>query len=247
MILSFNDTTGKQAVIQACEDNCGLGDGAISGNATLLKVFTRYANEALSTIWSWIFFSYGGIKFDDSNQTDMPSGTDTLTAGKRVYANPAGQAALSGVAYKDASGQFQPLAPITPNQIQDRGYTIDSFYSTSGTPRYYMPLGESVYIFPASDTTRSAGYKTYFDRGLMAFSSGDTTDNPGFDSNFHEAVPTGASIKWMKINKPESRTLAEFKLDWADYEGRIKRFYRHKFEQMFPPRMTVRDGTLDAQ
>ncbi len=246
MQLQFSNTTTKLAVIQACEDYCALGDTGITANAVLLKTFTRYANRILSMVWTWIFFSYGGIKFDDSNQTDLPSATDTLTADKRIYANPAGATALSGVAIKDAAGQYYPLSPITPNQIQEKGFTIDSFMSTSGTPQFYMPLGESVYIFPASNVTRSTGYKNYYDRGMLALASTDTTKTMGFDVNFHEVVPIGASIDWMKINKPESRTLQEIKLDFADYEVRIKKFYRQKFEQMFPPRMTVRDGTLDA-
>lgn len=247
MQLAFSDTTNRQGIIQACEDNCLLGATGISGNSTLLGTFTRNINKRLSIIWSWIFFSYGGIQFEDANQTDLPYSTDTLTSGKRIYANPSGAEAIKGVAYKDASGNYIPLDPITFEQIKDSGYTLDSFYSTSGSPLFYMPVGESIYIFPASNATRSSGFKVYQDRGMLSFATTDTTKVPGFSSSYHEAVPTGASIDWLQINKPESRSLQELKLGWTDYEVRIKKFYREKFEEMFPPRLTVRDATLEAQ
>lgn len=235
-------------IIQQCETNCSLGDTGISGNTTRLAEFTRAANRWMSIVWTWIFFSYGGIQFDDANQTDLPYSSDTLTSGKRIYANPSGAEAIKGVAYKDASGNYQTLTPITLEQIQHLGYALDNYKSTAGNPQEYMPVGESIYIFPASDTTRSSGFKVFQDRGMLAFAAtGNDTRAPGFSAQFHEVIPTGASVDWMGINKPDSPSLKKLIGDISDYENRIKRFYRQKFEQMYPPRITVRDATRDAQ
>lgn len=233
--LKFNDTTDLLGIVQGIESNTLLGNGAISGNTVLLKETTRNVNKRNSTVWSWIFFSYGGWQFDDSNQTDLPYASDTLTINKRSYANAAGAAALKGVAYKDSSGYFQPLIAVTHEELNQAGYTIDSFMPTAGTPRYYMPVGTSTYIFPASDTTRSLGFKQYFDRGTVAFTSASTTQTPGFNAEFHEALVVGGTLDWYLAHKTNDRgAIQEYRLEWQDYERRIKKFYCQQYEQLYP-------------
>ncbi len=245
--LAFSDTTTGQGIIQACETNCALGKSGISAQTTTsLPEFTRIINATNSTIWSWIFFSYGGMQYDDSNQTDLPFATDTLTANKKIYAQPSTAQAIKGVSFLNG-GLYVPLKAITHEQILQAGFTIDSFMNTASTPQYYMPVGSSIYVFPASSTTVSVGWKVYYDREAIAFTAtGNDTRTPGFVSAYHDAVPTGASLKWLKVYNAASPNIPGLERDWQDYEFRIKKHYRQQYEQLYPPRIRVNDASREA-
>lgn len=244
--LQFSDTTTQLGLIQECEDYCNLGDTGISGNTSLLKKFTRYINQYNSVIWSWIFHSYGGWQYDDKNNTNLPQASDTLTSGTSVYGIPTGGIAVRGVEVLDSAGVVSKLIPITQEQIQEIS-PIGNFMTTSGVPRYYQMIGETIKLYPTPNYTKAAGIKVYVDRGSSAFSYTDTTKTPGFVGEFHEALSLGASCKWLKIHKPESSALPGYLKDLADYELAIKKFYSQRYAEMFPARITVRDAALEAK
>lgn len=244
--LQFNDTTNKLGIIQACESYTSLLDAGISGQSAILKEFTRYINKANSTIWSWIFEAYGGWQYDDGNQTDLPSSTDTLTANKTAYALPTGSYSVRGIEIKDTGGSWTELFPMTEERIKQIS-AEGQFLNVSSVPRYYTLVGQTVKIFPAANYTQAASFKVFYDRGTVAFASTDTTATPGFIADFHDAVPCGASLEWLKVQKPDSSTTTRLINDWADFEKRIKSYYSQKFKEMFPPRITVRDATREAQ
>lgn len=239
--LQYNDTTNGYGIIQSCESQCNLGATTISGDTTLLKEFTRYANKTLSKIWSEIFSSYGGWQYDDSNQTNLPQATDTLTSGTSVYAFPTGAVTVRGVEVKNTSGVWEQLIPVTQEQIQQQG-AIGEFMKTSAMPRYYQVQGETIKLYPTPNYTQASSFKVFIDRGSVAFQYTDTTNTPGFVSEFHDAVPVGMSIEWLKVHKTDSAVLQEFKLEFQNYLTAIKKFYRARHNQFYPPRMTVRDS-----
>jgi len=240
MSLVFNDTSTYLGIIQACEDYTNLGSTGISGNTVLLKTFTRHINEANSRVWSMIFESYGGWQYDDSNQTDLPAASDTLTADQTSYALPTGSLTVRGIEVKDTGGIWHKLTPITEEQIRDR-QAMGEFYKTSATPLFYQIVGQTVRIFPAANWTQSASFKVFFDRGSVAFASTDTTATPGFAGEFHGILPIMASIQWLISKRPESGNLALLRQEEAAYIQRLKQFYQEKFHQMFPPRITTAD------
>lgn len=242
--LQFNDTTNKLGVIQSCEAICNLGDAGITGDTQLLKEFTRYINKAGSSIWTWIFSSYGGAQYDDAGQGDLPSATDELTINKTKYALPSGAITIRGVEVKNQGGVWEQLLPINDEQIQQMS-SIGEFMKTSGQPRFYKWVGETIFSLPASNYTQAASWKVFFDRGSVAFASSDTTKTPGFSSEFHDALPIGASIEWYKIHKPDSNTLQELKVEWKEWENKIRDFYMTRYWQMFPPRIKERDATQE--
>jgi len=242
--LQYSDTTNGYGIIQTCESQCNLGATTISGDATLLKEFTRYANKTLSNIWSVIFSAYGGWQYDDSNQTNLPQATDTLTSGTAVYAFPTGTVAIRGVEIKKTGGVWEQLIPVTQEQIQQQG-AIGEFMKTSSTPRYYQVQGETIKLYPTPNFTQAASLKVFIDRGIVAFTTADTTNTPGFVSEFHDAVPVGMSIEWMKVHKAESQVLQELKAEFAGYMNAIKKFYMMRHNQLYPPRMTVVDAVSE--
>lgn len=208
-----------------------------------VKAKARAFNKCLKDIWTWIFSSYGGWQYDDSNQTDLPSGTITLTADQTTYALPSTAIAVRGVEVKNTGGTWLRLLPITEEQIREK-MAMGEFYKTSATPVYYQMVGSTVRLFPAANWTQSASFKVFFDRGSVSIASTATSTSPGFASEFHEAVAVGAAMIFAKRKGlPQLNGLI---MDWQDYEKRIKSFYQQRYEQMFPTRVTVRDSTKEA-
>lgn len=251
--LTFSDTSTKLGIIQACEDTCALGDAGISGQATTLKVFTRYVNKTMSDIWTTIFFSYGGWQYDDSNQTTLPTATDTLTASQVSYALPTGTHGIRSIQIKDTGGVWHELSPLTQEQILQRQADTE-FLKTASMPVYYVPVGDSIRIYPPSNFTQAASFKVSFDREMTAFASSDTTRVPGIPTAFHDAIPCGASLEWYRVNRAGSEQYQELKSEWegnptrqgtrnGGWLNKIGKFYRQRYEQLYPPRFTTMDTT----
>jgi hypothetical protein len=199
---SFSNTTDKNGAIQICEFQCGLGDAGISGDATRLKLFTTLINIANSETWHEIFMANSGWKYDDSNNADLPQGTQSLTNGVSKYALPTTALAVERVEVMDSSGRFSLLTPVSQDDIKDG---IDTIVSPSGIPMHYRLIGSTVELFPAPATgsvTLTGGLKVYFKRGSSSFTSTDTTKTFGFASEYHDIPPRKASISWLSINKP---------------------------------------------
>ena len=204
---------------------------------------TLYANQALKIILTWIHQAYGGWLYDDSNYTDFPEATTTLTSDQTDYVLPIDATVIQGVSIKQADGTWYPLIAITLEQIQDRRISESEFYKVSSTPRYYRPLANAIKIYPPSNYTLTSAIKVYESRDASLFTITDTTKTPGFDSQFHEAVATYVALQYAKINGLANQIALQN--DWILYEQRIKQDYSRRFAEMFPPRLTVRDATVE--
>ena len=233
----YNDTVTKLGVLQECERKCNLGDAGITGDTEMLANFTAYCNEALRSVWHWIFDSYGGWQYDDSNQTDLPAATATITDSQNTYSLPSTALTIKSVSVKDENDNWYDLEPITEDIIQERS-SIEEFYETDGSPRYYDLVGNTMRLFPASDYTQLASLKVLFDRGSVAFASTDTTQTPGFASEYHGVIPTLASIAFLEVKFPESGSLKLYMNAINDpnngFIERIKTYYAKRFDNMTP-------------
>ncbi len=196
-----------------------------------MKQFTRHINTCSSKVWSWIFESYGGWVYDDSNETDLPQGATDLASGTSKYALPSEALTVHRVEVKDSAGDYIKLDVLTSEMIN---MGIDELEPNNGTPRYYRLLGNTVELFPAPNYASTGGLKVYFDRGAVAFASTDTTKTPGFASPYHNALAVGASLEWMKIKQPDHKTILHLKEDWARYERDVRQFYVERFKDYRP-------------
>lgn len=241
--MQYNSETNNQ-------DLCSLADDLAKSNTSSfpIKKKTLYANMALREIWSWIFEAYGGWHYDDTNNTDEPEATATLTADQRQVTLPIDSAHLLGVAYKDTSGSWHRIKPITLEQIQDQAAESE-FMKTSGNPEYYRPVANGFVLYPASNFTQASSLRIYISRDISAFLVTDTTKVPGFPSEFHEAVGVYMALRYAKINSLKSATTLQESWDGNEMESgreggfklRIKSFYGNRFRQLFPPRMRTGD------
>jgi len=228
--MQFNDTSTRLGIIQNCERYTNLGDTSISGTTSLLQDFTAYCNIISSRVWHTIFTSNGNWAYDDSNQTDLPQATTDIVSGTSKYALPASSLTLEKLEMQDSNDQWFPLEAITLEEIHNKGEFMDD----NGTPRYYRLVGKTLELFPTPNYASTAGLKAFFDRGSVAFASDDTTQTPGFASEYHDIVPIGASIEWLKIKTPSDPILQNLQQDYLLRLQQIKQFYSLRFKDKKP-------------
>lgn len=201
MSLVFNDTSSAKAgLIQECESQV-FGDnsyGRISGDANLLATFTRYINEALNRIVNLIMTSDGRWQYDDTNNTDLPIATTTLSTvlGSEVqdYSFDISMLRILRAEVLDATGAWRKLTPLDETDVYDTSLT--DLLKTPGLPVYYDKQGSSVFLYPkplATSVTSTNGLKVWFQRPPSYFTISDTTKVPGFNSMYHRLVATIAS------------------------------------------------------
>lgn len=210
----FNDTTNNTGLVQYYELKTNLGLGSVSGTTAKLQEATLYMNNGLSKIWNTIFKSAGAWVYDDSNYIDLPQATATLTSGQSTYALPSSALTVRRLECKNDAGDYYKLNQIDDKQVR---VAIDEFMDADGQPQYYRIVDSTIEIFPTSNYSESAGLKIYFDRSSVSFSYDDTTQSPGFASEYHYLVGLWASYEWKSIHLP-----GEAKIDREEFEVGLK-------------------------
>ena len=237
--MKFSDTTNKTGLIQDCETLLGMADTGISGDATLLKVFTRMINAWYRRVNSWIWEVTGTWEYDDAEWTDLPIATTTILDNQQDYELSSTAQKIDRVEVLDISENYQLITPIDKSQIKTSAMT--EFQETAGMPRYYDVIGRSVFLYPKPDTTKvtaTKGLKVYFSRDIDEFDSGDATREPGFTSNFHRILSLGASYDYAIAY--EITTKANFlKGQINELTSELKNFYATRHRD-FPTRISPR-------
>ncbi len=205
-----------------------------------------YANEAGRIILSWMVSVYAGWQVDDSNYPNLPEPTTTLTANQRQYSLPTESSDLFGVAVLDesADGGWRQLTAVTLEQIQQYGAESE-YRNIAGNPQEYRPTSNGFILYPASNYTRAAALKIYIGRDSVSFTPASTSQAPGFDSKFHEAVPTYMALQFASINGLKNELKLQKEWDGNElvtgkeggWKRAIKKHYAARFRQMFPPRL----------
>lgn len=225
--LAFSDTSNKDGIIQLCEDYTGLADGKISGTTLLLQKFTSFVNLTMSELWHDIFLSSGNWKYDDGNHNDLPQATTGLTDTVATYALPDEALTVERIEVKDESGNWTKIHPLSQYDIK---VAIDEYRNGDGTPDQYRLLDDTIELFPAPNYTQAASLKVYFLRAGVLFTTADTTEAPGFASEYHEAVPIGASLRWLRTHRPGQADTVQKEREYLEWRSRMKQFYGRRFK-----------------
>ena len=215
-----------------------MGDGTISGNATLLKRFTNLINvwygRVDTMIWKKLARAWD---FDDRNYTDLPIATTDLVDGQQDYSLPSWARRIERAEVLDSDGDYQLLTQIDKSQVGDEAMT--EFEETAGLPIYYDLVANSIFLYPkpdADDVTLSDGLKVYFNRSVDLFTSTDTTKEPGFPSEFHRILSAGASYDYV-IAEGMTDKLVPLKNMINEMMGDVSDFYARR-DRDFTVRMT---------
>ena len=231
--MQFNSNADSQDIIS---DITFLLAGVDTTNYAL-KDRTRNVNERYRMIWHMIFEAYGGWKFQDDNLATDPYGDQTLTSGTGTYALPSGTLTVNMVEIKNSGGTYEILRPITWKEFKKIGG--DAAYTSNATPVYYLLYEDTIKLLPTPNfTVASTGLRVYFDRGISAFASTDTTTTPGFATPFHRMVSVGASLDYA-ISRGLTEKATQLQNLWNDYERRLKAFYSKRYFDKYPNKFKI--------
>lgn len=207
--MKFNDTSTKQGIIQDCEFWTNLGDGAISGDAILLPIFTRLVNLRYSSTLAKIQLLSGVDGAEDRNYADQQFSTFPLAAGTNDYEFLTDG---SGNTISDITGvHILPSATATEYVPLDRLLLSDKDAqlvmspnsSATGTPTGFIEKGSVVYFDKIPDYTATG--KLFYRLVPSYFTSSDTTKTAGFAEPYHRILSLGASLDYLLVHKPDNQ------------------------------------------
>jgi hypothetical protein len=241
--MRFSDTSTKTGMIQMCEDLCGFDSGDISGNANLLRRFTRLMNDRYGVVSNKVWKASGDWQFDDKNQTTLPSATTTLVANQQDYQLPSTAQKIERVEVMNVDGNYIQLRPFDESEIE--GTAMSEWYKDAGMPVYYDLKGESLILYPkpgAGYVTLAAGLKIYVSRNIVQFNSTATTQEPGFAINFHRLLPIGASIDYA-VGKGMDALAKNCIFLWQETDKDLGEFYSRRHRDPVNQSIKVADDT----
>ena len=238
--MKFNDTSSKTGICQDIDFMCHTDTTSYP-----LKDKARNVNTWYRKSVSWIRECHGDWEYDDSNlstSTDYPTAlpiwTTKLVANTQSYTLPSTAQKVERVEVLDDEANYQIVSPIDKEQITDEA--MSEFEETAGLPKYYDMVGALVVLYPkpgASFITTTSGLKVYVARDIDEFHSTDTTQEPGFVSNFHRILSLGGAFDFEEDPTKKNYLLAQIR----DLRTEIKEFYstRHKdFRNIIQPYRT---------
>jgi len=193
-----------------------------------LAVVTRRFNLALEELVGEIINADGTWQWDDTNQTDLPIGTQTLVASQAVYSFNDKFLQIERVKIKDVSGNWHILHPV--DEIDLGGTAIEEYFTDTGLPTYYDKVGDdTIKLYPAptaTDCTLINGLKIHFKRTAHLFAVDDETATPGLPSTHHKILCYMAAIPYCMSYKPQRVALYEKKVD--EMKKTLLKFYAHR-------------------
>lgn len=177
----------------------------VRGNSTSYPTseIVESENRALERIAAIIRNAQGRWQWDDSNQTDLPSATTSISSGIGDYDTDPTHYRISRVEVKDTGGNWVKLVPLDPKDVVDASWR--ALLEGTGTPQYYDKVGDSLILYPTPDYSQAASLAVYYERGPNYFTTSDTTKAPGFNPLFHRLLPLWAAYDHALINRMDSR------------------------------------------
>lgn len=187
-----------------------------------LKDKARNINTWYRNAVSWIRETNSNWQYDDSNLSDLPIFTTALVNTQQDYELPSTAQKVERVEILDDDNDYQVLTPIDKEQITDE--SLSEFEEIAGEPEYYDLFGRSIMLYPKPGTgfiTTTNGLKVYVARDIDSFTSTDTTQEPGFASNFHRILSLGGAFDFEEDPTRKNYFLAQIK----ELKVGIKEFY----------------------
>lgn len=213
----------------------------VDANKWSTAKITLSVNKALNKIAGYAIGADKTFRWDDTNHTKLPIGTTNLVADQREYSFLTDEQGnriltLTRIEVQQPSGSYQVLTPIDQTQVD---VSLDSFYSTSGTPKYYDKISDNVVkLYPAASESVTNGLKFYFQRTPSLFTVSDTTKEPGFTPELDEYIIVCAALEGaISLGLPNLTALKQ-KHD-EEYE-RMTEYFTRRNEDSQPFRMSGR-------
>lgn len=159
---------------------------------------SRAVNEAIRRVGSLILRHDRRWQYDDSNNTDLPVATTTITSAQQDYALATAHLSIDRVELKDSSGRWRRLVPFDQQDIKRNATSPNygtsglisgfnqntalavgettrtgAYQEANGIPKEYDLIGSSVFLYPTPNFTQAASLKVYFTREPKMFDYSD--------------------------------------------------------------------------
>ncbi len=187
--MKFNPTD-KADSICADIDFLLFGDGSTLNSDYSLADRTRNVNIALDEVVSELFKADPNFMWDDTTNADFPIAT--VTTGEDHVTLPDESLVIHRVRIRNSNGDIVTLIPTTRRELDD------SELNSTGIPDRYYKIDNG--IFPIPSPASSFEYELEFQRGANHFVTTDTDKKPGFNSQFHQYLSIGASLRYALAN-----------------------------------------------
>ena len=197
--MQFYDSSGKSGIVDDIFYLIFGDSGDHTADYPLVDI-ARSVNRWYDKCVSIILQSDDRWEWDDTNKTDLPIARLSLVSGQQDYGvSAATYLKIRKVDIKDANGNSLPLESINLDQL--RGRADADFLNTAGTPRYYRLQGNSMFLYPKPNYSRTAsstdwGIRIFHQRNVSYFVSTDTTKIPGFAEMFHRILSLGGAYDY---------------------------------------------------
>ena len=177
----------------------------------------------------------GRLQWDDSNLGSVPEYPVNLVDGQKNYTLPTNLLKLWALEVKDSAGNSHRIKEIDlSDPIMAR--TIADLENVSGVPKYYDVRGNYVYLYPApssSAMTLTSGGNMLFSREVDAFTTSDTTQEPGFAEPFHRLLSLGAAYDWLVINDTNAKADRVLQ-QYEQLRAELRQFYSSRTKDNDP-------------
>ena len=223
--MQFNNTSTKQGIIQDCEFWTNLGDGAISGDATLLAIFTRLVNLRYSATLAKIQLLSGTDGAEDRNYSDQQFSTFPIVSGIHDYefltdgsGNTISDITGVHILQSATATDYVPLDHLLLSDTNAQ-LVMSPNASASGTPTGFIEKSSVVFFnkIPDYDATGKLFYRLV----PSYFTAADTTKTAGFAEPYDRILSLGASLDYLLVHKADNQmaiTRVEGKLATAETE-----------------------------
>lgn len=179
----------------------------------------RRINEAYETVVGLLINVDGNWQFDDTNNTDLPIGTQTLIADQTAYTFNDKFLQLVRLEIKDAGGIWHILTPIDQSEFSNVT-PLEIAFPNSGMPEFYDKVSDDTFkLYPAPSATYctlTSGLRITFKRTASVFTSAEVatgTKLPGFISTYHYILAYMAAIPYCMKYKKDRVGLYEKRVD----------------------------------
>jgi len=190
--------------------------------------FTRLANVATRDVATLIWQNQNDWEWDDSNHTDLAIVKGSLVDSQKDYSIPDSTFDIMRVEIKDNTGDWKLLRKIDDLEIK---VAEEEFHETDGEPMYWDVKYNSLFLYPApstNQTTLSNGLRLHLSRNIDAFTTSDTTQEPGFHENFHDLVALKAAYIWGSTREISEQVLIGINNQISVREGQLSEYYANR-------------------
>lgn len=169
----------------------------------------RRVNTAYETVVGWIINADGTWQFDDTNYTNYPIGTFTLTNGVGRYSFNDQFLQLEEVQIMNSAGNYEIVPSIDQKETNDFNPLTEQ-YETAGKPIFYDKVADdTIELLPppsSSSVTLASGLRIRFKRTADLYTSAQQTTGtkePGFASPFHIIIAWMVARPYCLVHKPQ--------------------------------------------